>query len=64
MIFFFGAEYYEAHLFDFQAQKGLKEAAMTELLVFHSGNPSRVSCKKAIGVVEEMKKKCKGGHSE
>jgi len=28
-----------------------------ELLVFHSGSPSWVTCKKAIGVAEEMKKK-------
>ena len=30
---------------------------MKELLVFHSGSPGWVSCKKAIGVAEEMKAK-------
>ena len=30
---------------------------MAELLVFHSGNPSWMTCKKAIGIAEEMKKK-------
>lgn len=30
---------------------------MAELIVFHSGNPAWVSCKKAIGVANDMKGK-------
>lgn len=38
-------------------QTKIKGVNMAELLVFHSGNPSWVSCRKAIGVAEEMKRK-------